>query len=81
MPCRFALPHDKYAHAHAFIALSLRGCELVNFCTLWARIPLLRKDSGPLLRGDTSRHCGLAGVNVAILGADIGPLESLHAMQ
>ena len=81
VPCSFALPHDKCAHAHAFITPSLCGCELFNFSTFWARIPLLRKDSGPLLRGDNSRHCGPASVHVAILGADIGPLESLRAMQ
>ena len=81
MPCSFAFLHDKCAHAHAFIALSLCGCELFNFCTFWARIPLLRRDSGPHLRGDNSRQCGPAGVYAGILGADTGPLESLRAMQ
>ena len=62
-------------------AALLRGCELFNFCTFWARVPLLRKDSGPHLRGDNSRQCGPAGVYAGILGADTGPLESLRAMQ
>ncbi len=73
VPFSFALPHDKCARAHAFIALSLCGCELVSFCTFWARIPTLRRDSGPQLSGDNSRHWGPRGVNVGILGADIGP--------
>ena len=75
MPFSFALPHDTRAQADALIALSLCGCELFNFITFWARILLLWKDCGPLLRGDNSRHCGPARVHVGILGADTGPLN------
>ena len=39
VPRIFALPHDKYAQAVAFIAMSLCNSELFNFCAFWARIP------------------------------------------
>ena len=80
MPFCCSLPHGKCAHVHACSAPELCGCELLNFSTFWARIPLLRTDSGPLLRGDNSLDWGPPGIHVGILGADIGPLESLLAM-
>ena len=69
MPFNFVFPQGKYAQADAVITPSLCGCELFNLSTFRDRIPPVRKDSGPPLRGDKSRHCGFAGVHVGILGA------------
>ena len=81
MPCSFVVAQVSRAEAGFFNAALLRGREFFNFGTFWARIHLLWKDSAPLLRGDSSRHCGPARIHVAIWGVDTGPLESLRAMQ
>ncbi len=81
MPCKFTHPQDNCAQVDAFIAPSLCGCELINFSTFRARIPLLQTDSGPLLRREHCCNCGLARIYWGILGADIGPRGSPRAMQ